>query len=54
MQQIDSRHAAITRLPYSQRLRPRSAAAAVDSKQHVLFECLATKDARALVVGCAG
>jgi hypothetical protein len=34
-------------VPYSQRLCPRGCAAAVDTEQHVLFECLATEAARA-------
>ncbi len=33
-------------VPYSQRLCPRGCAAAVDTEQHVLFECLATEAAR--------
>ncbi len=34
-------------VPYSQRLCPRGCAAAVDTEQHVLFECQATEAARA-------
>jgi hypothetical protein len=34
-------------VPYSQRLCPRGCAAAVDTEQHVLFECQATGAARA-------
>ncbi len=34
-------------VPYSQRLCPRGCAAAVDTEQHVLFECLTTEAARA-------
>ncbi len=34
-------------VPYSQRLCPRGCAAAVDTEQHVLFECQATAAARA-------
>ena len=33
---------------YSQRLCPRGCATAVDTEQHMLFECLATEEARAL------
>jgi hypothetical protein len=33
--------------PYSQRLCPRGCPAAVDSEQHVQFECLVTEAARA-------
>ena len=35
-------------MQYSQRLCPRGCAAAVDTEQHVLFECQATEEARAL------
>ncbi len=34
-------------VPYSQRLCPRGCAAAVDTEQHVLFECQATEAAQA-------